>query len=174
MEAMPRMSGPGSSARIRAVPTSTASTRAGSIAPMSGLDEYRDRGCAGGGIATRLCGWINADIEHAGGWRHALDLGDHLETLGVRLDAQTKLPVPGHGLSAKCELVAARSICCDIGAPLGGDPLQEIAHTVGASAAPMRWLVATKRARASDAAPRSIVSAARLAPSRRSRAIPAT
>src|SRR2546428_7062335 len=121
---------------------------------MSGLDEYRDRRCAGGGIATRLCGWINADVEHAGGWRHALDLGDHLETLGVRLDAQTELPVPGHGLSAKCELVAARSICSDIGAPLGGDPSHAITHTDQSSAAPMPCLVTSNSPTASPTLPR--------------------
>src|SRR5438093_4972565 len=163
-------------------------------APMTRLREDRDGGCAGGRVRKSQRRDVDALAKGAKRGRAPLDLGDHCEArVSTKLPERLREPVTERGHPEDASRPAGGGIANErrqpdrptrglgelalghaslgsrhIDSPLRDNLLEEVAHTVAASAAPMRWLVATKRTSTSFAAPLSIVTAASLAPSRMS------
>src|SRR5256885_11121740 len=147
-------------------------------APMPSLGENGDRSGSGRNVPHRLRNRVEGLHEDTQCGRDSLDLRDHrearspiahclIEVIERALRADLSLredPIVGHGRARGGHIRPA----------LANDLLEKVAHTAAASAAPTRWLVATKRTRTSFASPLSIASAASLAPSRMSLASPAT
>src|SRR5207237_10620855 len=130
-------------------------------------------------VTDRLRNGIEVLNEYPRGGRdplHLRDDRDRRSSVTQRLEELIEGPA-GSDLRPRTDLVVGhrRARGGDVRASLSCDLIQEVRHAVAAaSVAPIRRLVATNRSRTSPARPRSIASAASLAPSGRSRASPAT
>ena len=147
--------------------------------PVPGLGQDRDRGRARAHIAACDRGGVGGLAESAEGGRAALHLRDHGDAISPQAECPGERPYPLALIDEKRPALArsiredghphrtprvddqlifwhARLRSRDVSAAFRDDLLEKVTHAVAASAAPTRWLTATKRTSASLASPLSI------------------